>query len=118
MGRSCLSVVTLTVQNPQNRQEQVQDIQVQADRRSDFLFRVVVADDQLRVDEDVSGEDECCYDSIAELDTAAVREEGGHEAEDDEHPEGTEEVGHPGCEVILGLAGEERKEDENSESED
>jgi hypothetical protein len=50
--------------------------------------------DQLSVDENVSAEDESGDDTVSEFDCAALGEEGGHEAEDDEDPECAEEVGH------------------------
>lgn len=56
---------------------------------------MVVAHNHLRIDEDVAAEDEGCESAVDELAGGAVREEHGHEAEDDEAPEGSEEVGHP-----------------------
>lgn len=44
-----------------------------------------------------------------------MREEGRHEAEDDEHPQGAKEVRHPVCKVVFGLAGEERKGNEDGQ---
>jgi hypothetical protein len=55
---------------------------------------MVMSHHKLGVDEDVSAEDQSGDDAVAELDCAALGEEGGHEAEDDQDPEGTEEVRH------------------------
>lgn len=46
---SVISVVLLAVQDPEDGQEQVQDIEVEADGSRDLLFDLVVADDQLNV---------------------------------------------------------------------
>lgn len=79
---------------------------------------MVVADDKLGVDQDVSREDQRCDDTVSELDAARLREESGHEAKDDQDPECAEKVRHPAREVIFGLAGEEGEGDEYSEGED
>lgn len=76
-----------------------------------------MAHDQLGVDEDVAAENQGCDAAVDELDGAAAGEEGGHEAEDDQHPQRAEEVGHPGCEVVFCLAGEEGQGDEDAEGE-
>lgn len=88
-------VVRLAVENTQNSEEQVDDVQVQADGGGNLLLNVVVAHNHLRIDEDVAAEDEGCESAVDELAGGAVGEEHGHEAEDDEAPEGSEEVGHP-----------------------
>jgi hypothetical protein len=111
-------VVVLAVENPQNSQEQVQNVQVKADRRGDLLLDVIVTDDKLRVDENVSREDQSSHDPVSQFDTAGLGEESGHEAEQDQHPERTEQVRHPAGEVVLGLAGEECEGDEDAEGED
>lgn len=111
-------VVLLAVEDPQNSQEQVDNVKVQADGGGDLLLDVVLAHDELCVDEDVGAEDEGGDAAVDELAGGAVGEEGGHEAEEDEAPEGAEEVGHPGGEVVLCLAGEEGEEDEDAGGED
>ena len=110
-------VVVLAVEDSQNRQEQVQNVQVETDGCRNLLLNVVVADNELGVHQDVSREDQRSDDAVAELDSGRLREESGHEAEDDENPECAEEVRHPACEVVLGLAGKERKGDEDGEGE-
>jgi hypothetical protein len=50
-ARSCPAlVVVLRVEDPQNREEEVDDVEVQRDGRRNLLLHVVVAHDQLRVD--------------------------------------------------------------------
>ena len=44
---SVILVVLLAVEDPENRQEEVQDVKVEADGGGDFLLDLVVADDQL-----------------------------------------------------------------------
>ncbi len=79
---------------------------------------MVLAEDQLGVHEDVAAEDERGQPAVDELAGAAVGEEGGHEAEQDQPPQPAEEVGHPRGEVVLGLAGEGGQEDEDAGRED
>jgi hypothetical protein len=111
-------VIVLAVEDSQDRQEQVQNVQVKADGCGNLLLNVVVANDKLGVYQDVSREDQRSDNTVAELDSARLGEEGGHEAEDDEHPECAKEVRHPACEVVLGLAGEYSEGDEDGEGED
>jgi hypothetical protein len=111
-------VVVLRVQNPQDGQEQVDDVEVERNGRGNLLLDVVVAHDHLRVDQDVPREDERADDTVSQLDLAAVREERRHEAEQDHYPERAEQVRHPACEVILGLAREQGKRDKDAECED
>jgi hypothetical protein len=111
-------VVVLAVENSQNRQEQVQDIQVKADRSSNLLLDVVVADNKLRVHENVSREDQRSDDAVSKLHAARLREESGHETKQNQHPERTEQVRHPASEVVLGLARKECKGNEDTECED
>ena len=110
-------VVVLAVENPQNRQEQVEDIQVKADGCGNLFLDMVMADDKLGVHQDVSREDQRSDNAISELHSARLGEECGHEAEDDENPECAKEVGHPACEIVLGLAGEEGEGDKDGEGE-
>lgn len=106
------SVILLAVKNSQNSQEQVNDVQIQTDGRSDLLFNMVVAQHELSIDQDIGAEDECADPAVNQLAGAGLRKEHVHEAEEDEGPEGAEEVRHPGSEVVFGLAGKERQEDE------
>jgi hypothetical protein len=59
-----------------------------------MTYHVVMSHHELGVDENVSAEDQSGDDAVAELDCAALGEESGHETEDDQDPEGTEEVRH------------------------
>lgn len=111
-------VVRLAVENAQNGEEKVDDVEVQADGGGNLLLDMVVAHDHLRVDEDVAAKDESCKATVDELAGGAVRQEHGHESEDDEAPQSSEQVGHPRCKVILGLAGKDCEEDEDACGED
>jgi hypothetical protein len=111
-------VVVLAVEDPQDSQEQVQDVQVERNRSSDLFLDVVVTDHKLCVDENVSREDQSSHDAVSKLHAARLGEESGHETEEDEHPERTEQVRHPAGEVVLGLAGKECEGDEDAERED
>jgi hypothetical protein len=62
---STTSVVLLAVQDPENSQEQVDDIQVKADRSSNLLLHMVMTHHQLRIHKDISAKDEGTYDTIA-----------------------------------------------------
>lgn len=112
------SVVLLAVEDAQNGEEEVEDVEVEADGGGDLLLDVVLAHDELGVDEDVGAEEEGGDAAIDELGGGAVGEEHGHEAEEDEGPEGAEEIGRPRGEVVLCLAREGREEDEDSRGED
>ena len=78
---------------------------------------MIVPHDELSIHQDVPTEDECRHNTVDQLDRAAVREERRHEPEDDEHPERAEEIGHPACEVVFGLAGEQGQGDEDTKRE-
>lgn len=65
------------------------------------------------VHEDIAAEYQGGKAAVDELASRAVREEGGHEAEENEAPQPAEEVGHPRGEVVLGLAGKGREENKN-----
>jgi hypothetical protein len=54
--------------------------------------------------QDIAAEDQGCNDPVAKLHVGRLRKEGRHEAEEDEHPQGAEQVGCPVREVVLGLA--------------
>lgn len=111
-------VILLAVQDPQNRKEQVDDIEVQADCRSNLLLHMMVPDDHLGVDENVAAEDERRKTAVDEFACAAVGEEGSHESEQNESPEAAEKVGHPASEVVLGLARESGQEDKDTRGEE
>lgn len=118
MIRTCITfytlVVLLAVENAQYRKEQVDNIQVQADSSSDLLFHVMMAQDQLGIDQDVPAEDQSSQSTVDQLAGAAVGEEHGHKTEQQQAPQGAEQVRHPTGEVIFRLAGEGRQEDEDT----
>lgn len=110
-----LLIIVLAIQDPQNRQEQVQNVQIQTDRSSNLLLNLVMSDDQLGVHQNVPAEDQRRNDSISELDTFRLREESRHEPEKDQNPQCAEEVWHPGREIVFRLTREDGQEDEDSE---
>lgn len=112
------SIVLLAVENSQNRQEQVDNIKVQADGRSNLLFDMHVPHDHLRVDENVDAEDQRCRNTVPKLHGAGVREERRHEAKQDQDPKRAEDIRLPGDEIVLCLTSKEREGDEDAESED
>lgn len=79
---------------------------------------MVVAHDQLGVDQDVSRENQSRDDAIAKIDFAIVWEESGHEAEQNQDPDATEQVWGPVRKVILALAGEQTQSNEDAHCED
>lgn len=111
-------VIVLRVQNAQDTQEQIDNIQIQRDRRRNLLLNVVMAHDELRINEDISTENERRNTAINELHAAIVREESSHEPEDDEQPQPAEEVWHPVREIVFGLACKQSQGDEDSERDD
>lgn len=72
-------VVLLRVQNAQDSKEEIDNIQIKGDCRCDLFLDVVVAHDQLGINEDISAEYETSNDAITKLDFAIVGEEGSHE---------------------------------------
>ena len=102
-----LSVALLAIQDPQDSEEQVNDIEIEADRRGDFFLYVIMPHDELGVHQDISAEDEGGDDTVDQLNGATVWEEGSHESENDQDPQRTKEVGHPAREVVFSLACEE-----------
>jgi hypothetical protein len=80
-------VVLLAVEDPEDSEEQVDDVQVQADRSRDLFFNMIMSHNQLRINQDIAAEDQSRDHAVDELDSLAAREERGHESEDDEDPE-------------------------------
>lgn len=113
----CL-VVALRVEDPQDGEEQVDDVQVERDGRRNLLLNVVVAHDQLSIDQDVSTEDERSNDAIPKLDLRAVWEEHGHESKQYEHPQGAKQIWYPAREVIFALAGKQTECNKDSKCKD
>lgn len=54
-------IVLLTVEYPEDGEEQVDNVQVKGDSRSNLLLNMIVAHDKLGVYQDVSTEDERCH---------------------------------------------------------
>lgn len=111
-------VVVLAVQDAQNRHEQVQDIQVQRNGRSDLLLNMVMTHNQLRINENIRGENQRAQHTINKLERAVKRKEDSYQTEEDHEPQRTEQVRHPIREVVFGLAGEESQGDEDAQRED
>lgn len=88
-------VVGLRVENAKNGQEQVDNIEIQADGSRNLFFNVVLAHNHLRIDENIGAENQCCETAVYELAGGAVGEKHGHEAKEDETPQGAEEIWHP-----------------------
>jgi len=97
-------IIALAVEDPQDREEQIDDVQIETDGSGNLLFDMVLAKDQLGVHENIAREYERGKATVYQLASAAVGQEGGHEAEEQEAPERAKEIRHPRCEVILGLA--------------
>lgn len=107
-------IVALAVQDAQDGQEQVDNIQVEGDGRSNLFLDMIMAHNQLRIDKNVSAEDQRRKASVNGLRHASHREESSHEAEQDEEPQGPKQIRHPACKVIFGLAGKEGEGDEKA----
>lgn len=104
----------MAVENSENGEEQVDDIEVEADGSCNFLLNVVVSHDELSVHKNVSGEDQSSETAIDKLGCAGVREEGSDESEQDQCPQPSKQIGHPGGEIVLGLACEECETNEDT----
>ena len=111
-------IVLLAVQDPQDRQEEVDDIQVKRDGGSDLLLNVIMTHHKLSVDEYIAAEDERCASTIDQFACLAIWEERPNESEQDQDPESTEQIWHPAREVVLGLTGEYRQGEENTRGQD
>lgn len=73
---------------------------------------------KLGIHKDISAKYQSRPSTINQFDSAIPGQEHSHEAEEDEEPESSEQVGHPVGKVILGLAREERQRDEEPEGQD
>ena len=111
-------IILLAVEDPQNSQEEVDDIEIQADRRRDLLLNVIVAHDHLSVHENVTGKYQRGDASIHQFHRLSAGEECGHEPEDDEKPQRAEQIRLPRREVVLALAGEQGEEGEHGQRDD
>ena len=107
-------VVLLRVQNSQNSKEEVDDVQVERDGGSNLLLDMVVAHDELSVDQDVAREYQSRNDAVPKLDLAVVREESSHESEQDKNPDSAKKVWSPVCEIVLALAREQTQSNEDA----
>ena len=72
---------------------------------------------KLRIHKNIAGEYQRSHNAVAQLDLGVVREEGSHEAKQDQHPQAAEEIRHPTREVVLGLAGKQRQSQEDAHGE-
>lgn len=117
---SCVNnlVIALVVQNPQNSQEQIEDIKVKRNRSGNLLLDMIVTHNQLRINKDITTEDNRNQPAINQLHGSTSGEEHGHESKQDREPQGAEQVGHPVGKVVARLAGEERQGDEHAQRED
>ena len=104
--KACL-VVLLAVEYPEDGKEQVDDVQVKRDSRSNLLLNMIVAHNELGVHQNISTENERCHRSVDKLRSAVVGKEGCHKPKKDEYPQTSEQVGHPIRKVILCLAGKQ-----------
>lgn len=111
-------VVLLAIENPQDSEEEVDDVEVKRDRCCNLLLNMVVAHHKLRIDQDVSAENQGSDGAVDQFYGTTVREESRHEAEDDENPEAAEEIRHPRRKVVLGLACEDCQGDKDSRGDD
>lgn len=80
-------VVVLLVEDTQDGEEQVQNIQIEGDRSSDFFFDMIMTHDQLSVDQDISREDQSTKGAVDKLGSAAHGEESSHESKQNEEPQ-------------------------------
>ena len=111
-------VVRGAVENSQDREEQIDHIQIETDRGGNFFLNVVVAHDQLGVDQDIGAEQESADTAVDEFHGAIVGKEGGHEAKDDQDPEQAKHIRHPAGEVIFRLARKQRQSDKDAQRQD
>lgn len=65
------------------------------------------SENELGIDKDICGEQQCAHSRVYQLDPAVVREEHGEEAKKDHEPEPAVEIAVPAAEVVFRL---ERKE--------
>ena len=79
-------VVLLAVEYPENGKEQIDDVQVERDSRSNLLFDMIVTHNELGVHQNVTTEDEGCHRSVNKLGRAIVWKEGCNESKKDEYP--------------------------------
>lgn len=109
-------IVLLVVEDSEDGKEEVDNVEIQADGCGNLLLDVVMLQNKLRIHQDVARKDQSCNTRVCQLDRAIVGEESGHEAKQDQSPETAKEIGHPASEVILRLACEERKGNEDAGS--
>lgn len=93
-------------------QEQIDDIEIQGNGSRDLLVRVHPSEDELSIDKDISGEQQCTHARVRQLDPAVMWEEHGNETEKDQEPECAVEITVPTAKVVFCL---ERKEGEAGE---
>ena len=77
-----------------------------------------MAHNQLRIHQYIPTENQRRHGPIRQLRRAIIREEGGHEPEQDQRPQAPKQVRRPRREVVLSLTREERQRDEDPERQD
>lgn len=107
-------VVLLAVEDSEDGKEQVDNVQIKRDGRSNFLFNVIMAHNELSIHQDISTEDERRHGPVDKLGSAIVGKESCHESKKDEYPQASEQVGHPIREVVFRLASEQSQSDEDA----
>lgn len=88
-------IILLAVENPQNCQEKIDNVQVERNCRRNLLFHMIVAHDELGVDQDVAAEDESGSTAVYQFRRTRALEEGRHKAEQYQDPQRSEEVRLP-----------------------
>lgn len=79
-------VVLLTVQDPENGQEEIDDVQIKRDRCRNLLFDVIVAHDKLSIHQYISTENKGTSRPVYHLYCLASGEERCHKAKEDHYP--------------------------------
>lgn len=108
----------LAVEDPEDREEQVDDVEIQADSGGNLLLDMVLPQDHLRVDEDIRAEHQRREPAPQQLPRARPRQESRHEPKDQQAPQRAEQIRHPAGEVVLRLAGESREKDEDADGDE
>jgi hypothetical protein len=111
-------VIALAVQDPQNGQEEVNNIKIETDSRSNLLLHMIMSHNKLRVHKNIPAKNQRSNPTPHKLHGTIRREERSHEPKNYQTPEPPEEVRHPARKVILCLAGEGRERDEDAERDD
>lgn len=76
----------LAIEYPEDSQEEVDNVEVQRDRGGNLLLDVIMAHNELCINQDVPTEDQRSDRAIDHLSSAVVLEECSYEAEEDKYP--------------------------------